>query len=81
MGKKSVMDTPLLPSAEGQGAGELEDNMPAERGSIGQLFQEFLQVAMQTQENTQESYLKNPVRTTYSFLSYEQLMKWFDSVF
>ncbi|KAM7406352.1 hypothetical protein PAMP_000734 [Pampus punctatissimus] len=59
MGKKSVMDTPLLPSAEGQGSDTLEVTLPAEQNALGELFQEFLRVALQAQVDTQESRSKN----------------------
>ncbi|XP_008276782.1 neuromedin Bb [Stegastes partitus] len=59
MGKKSVMDTPLLPSAEDQGVGALEVTVPAEQNALGELFQEFLRVALQAQVDTQESRSKN----------------------
>ncbi|XP_023153379.1 neuromedin Bb [Amphiprion ocellaris] len=59
MGKKSVMDTTLLPSAEDQGVGALEVSVPAEQGALGELFQEFLRVALQAQVDTQESRSKN----------------------
>lgn len=61
MGKKSVMDTPLLPSAEGQGVDALEVTLPAEQSALGELFQEFLRVALQAQVDTQESRSKNQV--------------------
>lgn len=64
MGKKSVMDTPLLPSAEGQGADALDVTLPAEHGALGELFQEFLRMALQAQVDTQASRSKNQVRTT-----------------
>ncbi|XP_034437487.1 neuromedin Bb [Hippoglossus hippoglossus] len=57
MGKKSVMDAPLMPSAEGQDA--LEVSFPGEQSAIEELFQEFLRVALQTQVDTQESRSKN----------------------
>lgn len=63
MGKKSVMDTPLLPAAEGQGADALEVTLPAEQSALGELFQEFLRVALQAQVDTQESRSKNQVST------------------
>lgn len=63
MGKKSVMDTPLLPSAEGQGVDALEVTLPAEQSALGELFQEFLRVALQAQMDTQESRSKNQVST------------------
>ncbi|CAK6963951.1 neuromedin Bb [Scomber scombrus] len=59
MGKKSVMDTPLLPSAEGQGVNALEVTQPAEHSALGELIQEFLRVALQPQVDTQESRSKN----------------------
>ncbi|KAM7423829.1 hypothetical protein PAMA_000273 [Pampus argenteus] len=59
MGKKSVMDTPLLSSAEGQGADTLEVTLPAEQNALGELFHEFLRVALQAQVDTQESRSKN----------------------
>ncbi|XP_054627622.1 neuromedin Bb [Dunckerocampus dactyliophorus] len=57
MGKKSVMDNPLLP-AEGQGEGGVEVALPGGHGSLSELFQDFLRVAMQTQVDSQESRLK-----------------------
>ncbi|XP_070691498.1 neuromedin Bb [Pempheris klunzingeri] len=59
MGKKSVMDTPLLPSAEGLGADALDVTLPADQSALGELFQEFLRVALQAQVDTQESRSKN----------------------
>ena len=64
MGKKSVMDAPLLPSAEGQGVDGLEVALPAEQSALVELFQEFLRVAMQAQVDTQESRSKNQVSAT-----------------
>lgn len=61
MGKKSVMDPPLLPSAEGQGGDALEVSLPAKQSALGELFQEFLRVALQAQVDTQESRSKNQV--------------------
>ncbi|XP_041650971.1 neuromedin Bb [Cheilinus undulatus] len=58
MGKKSVMDAPLLPSAEGQGVDALVA-LPEERGAIGELFQEFLREALRAQVDTDESHSKN----------------------
>ncbi|KAM9860975.1 neuromedin Bb [Aulostomus maculatus] len=58
MGKKSVMDTPLLPSSEGQGVGALEVPLPAERTDLGELFQEFLRLVLQTHLDTPESLSK-----------------------
>lgn len=62
MGKKSVMDTPLLPSSEDQGVNEVEISLPARQSSLGDLFQEFLRVALKAQVDTDESRLKNQVR-------------------
>ncbi|XP_040897012.1 neuromedin Bb [Toxotes jaculatrix] len=59
MGKKSVMDTPLLPSAEGQGVDALEVTLPGEQSALGELLQEFLRVALQAQVDTQASRSKN----------------------
>ncbi|XP_035484965.2 neuromedin Bb [Scophthalmus maximus] len=59
MGKKSVMDPPLMPPAEGPGDGALEVSLPGEQSALGQLFQEFLRVALQAQVDTHESRSKN----------------------
>ncbi|XP_028258229.1 neuromedin Bb [Parambassis ranga] len=59
MGKKSVMDTPLLPSDEDQGVDALEVNLPAEQSALGELFQQFLRVVLQAQVDTQENRSKN----------------------
>ncbi|XP_060896620.1 neuromedin Bb [Labrus mixtus] len=56
MGKKSVMDAPLLPSAEGVNALVA---LPEEQGAIGELFQEYLREALQAQVDTEESRSKN----------------------
>lgn len=70
MGKKSVMDTPLLRSPEDQGVNPVELSFPAEQTS---LVQEFLRVALKAQMDTEESRLKDQVRTedsvfaTFSF--------------
>lgn len=66
MGKKSVMDPPMLPSAEERGVEALEVALPAEQSALGELFQEFLRVALQAQLDTQESRSKNQVRTFMS---------------
>ncbi|XP_029354776.1 neuromedin Bb [Echeneis naucrates] len=58
MGKKSVMEPPLLPSAEGQGADPLEVTLPGEQRVLQELFQEFLRVALQAQADPQESLSK-----------------------
>lgn len=57
MGKKSVVDTPLLPSAQAADAPE-----PAAQNAPGELFQEFLRVALRAQMDTRESRSKNQVR-------------------
>lgn len=62
MGKKSVMDNPMLPSPNGQGVDALEVAMSPERNGLGDLFQEVLRVALQAQVDTEESRSKNQVR-------------------
>ncbi|KAJ0056308.1 hypothetical protein NL108_004594 [Boleophthalmus pectinirostris] len=52
MGKKSVVDTPLLPS---QSLDALDMSLPAEQSALAQLFQEFLRMALETQMETQET--------------------------
>ncbi|XP_068432058.1 neuromedin Bb [Clinocottus analis] len=59
MGKKSVMDTPLLPPAQGQGVDALEVSLPVEPSALVELFHDFLRVALQAQVDTQESRTKN----------------------
>ncbi|KAM4592959.1 neuromedin Bb [Odontesthes bonariensis] len=59
MGKKSVMDSPLLPSPEEQAVDALEVSLPAEQIALGELFQEFLREALQTQADTQQRRSKN----------------------
>ncbi|KAF3686232.1 Neuromedin-B Neuromedin-B-32 Neuromedin-B Precursor [Channa argus] len=59
MGKKSVMDTPMLPPAEGQRVDALEGAHPAEQSALGELFQEFLRVALEAQVDTQERRSQN----------------------
>ncbi|KAK5873739.1 hypothetical protein PBY51_018751 [Eleginops maclovinus] len=59
MGKKSVMDPPLLPSAERQGVDALEVSLPAEQSPLTELFHQFLRVALQEQVDTQERSTKN----------------------
>uniref|UniRef100_A0A1A8IKA0 Neuromedin Bb n=2 Tax=Nothobranchius TaxID=28779 RepID=A0A1A8IKA0_NOTKU len=58
MGKKSVMDSPLLSPPEEQGLGSLEVSLPADQSSLGELFHEFLRVALQAQVDTRESRSK-----------------------
>ncbi|KAM6942978.1 neuromedin Bb isoform 1-T2 [Xenentodon cancila] len=60
MGKKSVVDTPLLPSQEDQGMDTVGVRGPPEQTALRELFQEFLRVALQAQVDTQESRSKNP---------------------
>lgn len=55
MGKKSLVDAPLLPSAERQGLHELEVSLPAEQSALAELFQELVRVALRTHVDTQES--------------------------
>uniref|UniRef100_H3BWV3 Neuromedin B n=1 Tax=Tetraodon nigroviridis TaxID=99883 RepID=H3BWV3_TETNG len=55
MGKKSVVDTPLLPSAQAADAQE----EPAAQSSPGELFQEFLRVALRAKLDTQDTRSKN----------------------
>lgn len=64
MGKKSVMDSPLLPSDEGRGADAVEVALPAEQRALAELFQEFLRVALRAQVDTQESRSKSQVSNT-----------------
>uniref|UniRef100_A0A8C6KNQ1 Neuromedin Bb n=1 Tax=Nothobranchius furzeri TaxID=105023 RepID=A0A8C6KNQ1_NOTFU len=52
MGKKSVMDSPLLSPPEEQGLGSLEVSLPADQSSLGELFHEFLRVALQAQTHS-----------------------------
>ncbi|CAL8350314.1 unnamed protein product [Merluccius merluccius] len=62
MGKKSVMDNPLLSSADGQGVGALQAALqgPERSGDlVGDLVQEVLRVALQAQVDTQETRSKN----------------------
>ncbi|XP_061566853.1 neuromedin Bb [Cololabis saira] len=60
MGKKSVMDTPLLASQEDQGTGTVGVRVPAEQSALRELFQEFLRVALQAEVDAQESRSRNP---------------------
>ncbi|KAI9544907.1 hypothetical protein NQZ68_040905 [Dissostichus eleginoides] len=60
MGKKSVMDPPLLPSVERQGVDALEVSLPAEQSTLTELFHQFMRVALQEQVDTQERSTKNP---------------------
>ena len=64
MGKKSVMDPPLLPSVERQGVDALEVSLPAEQSTLTELFHQFLRVAVQEQVDTKERSTKDPVSTT-----------------
>ncbi|KAL3065239.1 neuromedin Bb [Trematomus bernacchii] len=60
MGKKSVMDPPLLPSVERQGVDALEVSLPAEQSTLTELFHQFLRVAVQEQVDTKERSTKDP---------------------
>ncbi|XP_034088037.1 neuromedin Bb [Gymnodraco acuticeps] len=60
MGKKSVMDPPLLPSVERQGVDALEVSLPAEQSTLTELVHQFLRVALQEQVDTQERSTTNP---------------------
>lgn len=62
MGKKSVMDNPLLPSPNGQAVDAFEVALSPEQNGLGDLFQEVLRVALQAQLDTQESHSKKQVR-------------------
>uniref|UniRef100_A0A3P9IKK8 Neuromedin Bb n=1 Tax=Oryzias latipes TaxID=8090 RepID=A0A3P9IKK8_ORYLA len=59
MGKKSVVDAPLLPSPEDQGADVLDVLVPTERTALGELFHEFLRVALEAHVDTQGSRSKD----------------------
>ncbi|KAM9410241.1 neuromedin Bb [Pholidichthys leucotaenia] len=58
MGKKSVMDTPPVPSKD-QGAGAMEVSLSAEQSALGELFQQFLRVAMEAQVDAPKSRSKD----------------------
>lgn len=64
MGKKSVVDTPLLPSHEDQGLDALGVRLPPQQTALRELFQEFLRVALQAQVDTQERSSKIQVSTS-----------------
>ncbi|KAJ3593441.1 hypothetical protein NHX12_005776 [Muraenolepis orangiensis] len=60
MGKKSVMDSPLLSPADDQAVDALQEALGPEQNHLGQLFQEVLRVALQAQiRDTQETRSKN----------------------
>lgn len=61
MGKKSLMDAPLLPAAEGQDIDALGVSLPAEQSALEELFQELVRVALRTHVDTQESRSKKQV--------------------
>ena len=66
MGKKSVMDNPLLPSSDDddEGGDEGEDDVVSrENYLLGNLFQEVLRVALKAQLDT---HSKSQVRDTES---------------
>ncbi|XP_019722109.1 neuromedin Bb isoform X2 [Hippocampus comes] len=58
MGKKSVMETPLLSSTEAQGVGALEISRTQGHSGLSELFRNFLHAAMQAQVDSQKSRLK-----------------------
>uniref|UniRef100_A0A8C7F886 Neuromedin Bb n=1 Tax=Oncorhynchus kisutch TaxID=8019 RepID=A0A8C7F886_ONCKI len=49
MGKKSVMDSPLLQSPDGQSVDAFEVALSPEQNGMGNLFQDVLRVALQAQ--------------------------------
>lgn len=55
MGKKSLVDAAMLPSAERQGLDELEVSVPAQQSALDELFQELVRVALRAHVETQES--------------------------
>ncbi|XP_077374805.1 neuromedin Bb [Festucalex cinctus] len=59
MGKKSVMESPLLSSTEAEGVGDLEVSRPQGRSDLSELFQEFLRMQAQAHVDSQESRLKS----------------------
>ncbi|XP_040059665.1 neuromedin Bb [Gasterosteus aculeatus] len=55
MGKKSVMDAPLLPPAQGPADDDaLELSLPVEQSALLELFHHFLRGALQAQVDTRE---------------------------
>ncbi|XP_037304492.2 neuromedin Bb [Pungitius pungitius] len=52
MGKKSVMDAPLLPAAQGIDA--LEVSLPVEQSALLELFHQFVRGELQAQVDTRE---------------------------
>ncbi|KAM8893354.1 neuromedin Bb [Spinachia spinachia] len=54
MGKKSVMDAPLLPAAPGPGDDALEVSLPVEQSALLELFRQFLRAALQAQVDKRE---------------------------
>ncbi|XP_028298845.1 neuromedin Bb [Gouania willdenowi] len=71
MGKKSVMEAPLLPSSEDQSVDALQLPVAAYQSALGELFHDFLRVALQTQledqnlSKTQEGELLMKVIENY----------------
>ncbi|XP_077477440.1 neuromedin Bb [Stigmatopora argus] len=59
MGKKSVMETPLLSSTEDQELGASEMSQPRGSNDLSKGFQDFLRTAMQAQRDSQENHLKS----------------------
>lgn len=54
MGKKSVMDSPLLPPDQA-------DDAPAEQSALAELLHDFLRVALREQVEIRDSGAKNQV--------------------
>lgn len=61
MGKKSLMDAPLLPAAERQDIDALGVSLPAEQSALEELFQELVRLALRTHVDRQESRSKKQV--------------------
>lgn len=61
MGKKSLVDAPLLPVDERHGVDALGVSLPAEQSALEELVQELVRVALRTHVDTQESRSKKEV--------------------
>lgn len=61
MGKKSVMESQLLPSPDGQDVDSFEVALGPEQNGLWDIFQEVLQVALQAHVGTQERRSKSQV--------------------
>ncbi|KAK7913648.1 hypothetical protein WMY93_013859 [Mugilogobius chulae] len=59
MGKKSVVDAPLLPSSQSQRMDALDVSLPAEQSALAEIVQEFLEMALETQMEAHQSNSKN----------------------